>query len=194
MFPDRSNSLTNRVRLGPSLCACAFMAHDFLWSTPVHATSAQGDIIQTDSVGSSLVTYDIDTKATKSIANVVSLSEYIGLHAYVADRVRLGVNLQFTERVWPAAQPSGKSGFERFAVLPQVGWNFYDPFFTALVLGVAPRTDGHQHLNLTVQGVLGIGASLSDRVRVSVAGNVPVTYYDRHTLGLTAIAGISFRL
>lgn len=163
-------------------------------STPVHATGAQGDIIQTDSVGSSLITYDLDRKATTSIANVVNISEYIGLHAYVVDRVRLGMNLQFTERVWPAALPSGKSGFERFAVLPKVGWNFCDPFFTALVLGVAPRTEGHQHLNLTAQGVLGVGVSLSNRVRLSLAGNVPVTYYDRYTLGLTAIAGISFRL
>lgn len=192
MFMGRSDSPTRRVRLGPSLLASALMAHCFLMSTPVHA-GAQGDIIQTDSVGSSLVTYDLDTKATTSIAQVVNISEFIGLHAYVVDRVRLGMNLQFTERVWPAL-PAGKSAFQRFAVLPQVGWNFYDPFFTALVLGVAPRTEGRQHLNLTVQGVLGVGVSLSNRVRLNFAGNVPVTYYDEHTLGLTAVAGISFRL
>jgi hypothetical protein len=158
-----------------------------------HATGKQGDIIQTDTVGSSLVTYDLDAKTTKTIADVVNISEFVGLHAYVVDRVRVGMNLQFTERFWPTLPPT-KSRFQRFALLPQVGWNFYDPFFTALVFGVAPRTDGVQHVNLTLQGVLGVGFPLSSRVRVSVAGEVPWTYYDKHTLGFTALPGISIRL
>jgi hypothetical protein len=164
-----------------------------LWAPSAHAVGKQGDIIQTDTFGMSLLTYDLDAKTTKTVKDVVNLSEFVGLHAFVVDRVRVGMNLQFTERLWPALPPS-KSRFQRFAMLPQVGWNFYDPFFTALVFGVAPRTDGRQHVNLTVQGVLGVGFPLSDRVRVSVAGEVPWTYYDKHTLGVTALTGLSFRL
>jgi hypothetical protein len=160
---------------------------------PAHATGKQGDVIQTDTIGSSLVTYDLDAKTTKTIADVVNLSEFVGLHAYVVDRVRVGMNFQFNERLWPTLPP-GKSRFQRFALLPQVGWNFYDPFFTALVFGVAPRTDGRQHVNLTVQSVLGVGFPLYGRARFSVAGEVPFTYYDKHTLGFTALTGISIRL
>ena len=173
--------------------AGAFAAICALASTRAHATGKQGDIIQTDTVGASLVTYDLDAKTTKTIADLVNLSEFVGLHAYVVDRVRVGINLQFTERLWPALPP-GKSRFQRFAFLPQVGWNFYDPFFTALVFGVAPRTDGRQHVNLTLQSVLGVSFPLSSRVRFSLAGEVPFTYYDKHTLGFTALTGLSFRL
>ena len=172
---------------------CALALLSVLLSTPAHATGKRGVIIQTDSVGSSLVTYDLDAKSAKSVRDVFNLSEFVGLHAYVVDRVRVGMNLQFTERVWPALPP-GKSRFQRFALLPQVGWNFCDPAFAALVFGVAPRTDGRQHVNLTLQGVLGVGFPLSSRVRWSVAGEVPWTYYDKHTLGFTALTGISVRL
>ncbi|HWZ88528.1 MAG TPA: hypothetical protein VNW92_06745 [Polyangiaceae bacterium] len=193
---DPSLSIRQARRARPSasfataLLAAAACA---LLSPPAHATGTQGDVIQTDTIGVSLFTYDLDAKSTKTIADFVNLSEFVGLHAYVVDRVRVGMNLQFSERLWPDLPP-GKSRFQRFALLPQVGWNFYDPFFTALVFGVAPRTDGRQHVNLTVQGVLGVGFPLSSRVRFSVAGEVPWTYYDKHTLGFTALTGIGIRL
>jgi hypothetical protein len=190
---QRSIRPAQRARSGLSFVASALAAAYVLQSPPVHAAGKQGDIIQTDAIGTSLVSYDLDAKTSKTIADVVNLSEFVGLHAYVVDRVRVGMNLQFTERLWPGLPP-GKSRFQRFALLPQVGWNFYDPFFTALVFGVAPRTDGQQHVNLTVQGVLGAGFPLSSRVRVNVAGEVPFTYYDKHTLGFTALTGISLRL
>ena len=66
--------------------------------------------------------------------------------------------------------------------------------FGALVFGFAPRTDGTGRLNLTLQGVLGVSLPLTDRVRLSIAGEVPWTYYDRHLLGVTALTGISIRL
>jgi hypothetical protein len=159
---------------------------------PAHATGKQGDIIQTDTVGMSLWTRDFDAHTTKTVADVDNLSEFVGLHAYVVDRVRVGMNFQFTERLWPKV-PLGRSTFQRFGILPQVGWNFYDPFFTALVFGVIPRTDGLQHLNLTVQGILGVGLPVTNRVRWSVMGELPWTYYDKHTLGFTALTGISIR-
>jgi hypothetical protein len=181
------------ARPGVSLLVSALSAVLALGAAPAHATGKQGDIIQTDTVGSSLVTYDFDAKTTKTIRDVFNLSEFVGLHAYVVDRVRVGMNLQFSERVSPDLPP-GKSRFQRFALLPQVGWNFYDPCFSALVFGVAPRTDGRQHVNLTVQWVLGVAFPLSSRVRWSVAGEVPFTYYDKHTLGFTALTGVSIRL
>ena len=164
-----------------------------LLARSAHATGKQGDFIQTDTLGTSIVSRDLDTNATRSLRNVVNLSAFVGLHYYVVDRVRLGMNLQFTERTWPDP-PAGRSRFQRFALLPQIGWNFFDPLFTALVFGVAPFTDGRAHLNLTVQGVWGVGFPLSNRVRMSVALEVPYTYYDKHQIGLTALTGVSIRL
>jgi hypothetical protein len=183
---------SRRARHSASFVASALALTASLASAPAHGAGKQGDIIQTDTVGVSLLTYDLDAKTTKSISDVANLSEFVGLHAYVVDRVRVGVNFQFSERLWPAPPP-GRS-FQRFALLPQVGWNFYDPFFTALVFGIAPRTDGREHVNLTLQGVLGAAFPISDRVRWSLAGEVPWTYYDKHTLGVTALTGISIRL
>lgn len=189
----RSSIRPSLARPGASFVASALVAVCVLWSPSAHATGKQGDVIQTDSVGSSLVSYDFDAKTTKTIQDVVNLSEFVGLHAYVVDRVRVGMNLQFTERLWPTLPP-GQSRFQRFALLPQVGWNFHDPFFTALVFGVAPRSDGRQHVNLTLQGVLGVAFPLSSRVRWSLAGEVPWTYYDKQTIGFTVLTGISIRL
>jgi hypothetical protein len=182
-----------RARSRLSFVALSLLLLGFLWAPAAHAVGKQGDVIQTDTIGTSLLSYDLDAKTTKTVKDFVNLSEFVGLHAYVVDRVRVGMNLQFSERLWPALPPS-KSRFQRFALLPQVGWNFYDPFFTALVFGVAPRTDGRQHVNLTMQGVLGVGFPPAGRVRMSVAGEVPWTYYDKHTLGVTALTGISIRL
>jgi hypothetical protein len=192
---DRRSSIrpTHAARQRARFVAGALALGSALFSPSARARGKQGDVVQTDTVGASLVTYDLDAKTTKTIADVTNLSEFVGLHAYVVDSVRVGMNFQFTERLRPALPP-GKSRFQRFALLPQVGWNFYDPFFAALVFGVAPRTDGEQHVNLTIQGVLGIGVPLSSRVRLSVAGEVPWTYYDKHTLGFTALTGIAIRL
>ena len=93
-------------------------------------------------------------------------------------------------RLHPA--PGGR--IQRFAVLPQIGWNFYDPFFTALVFGVAPRTDAKARLNLSLQAVFGVSLPLSSRIRLSLAGEVPYTFYDRHLIGVTALTGIAIRL
>jgi len=161
-------------------------------SHSAHAAGKAGEFIQTNTLGMNLLTRDLDHGTTRSVKDVVNLSEFVGLHGYVIDRVRLGANLQLTERLWPEPPPGGR--IQRFAVLPQIGWNFYDPFFTALVFGFAPRTDGKEHLNLSIQAVLGISLPISDRLRFSLAGEVPYTFYDRHLIGVTALTGIAVRL
>jgi len=156
------------------------------------AAGKQGEIIQTDTLGMSLLTHDLDHHTTRTVKDVVNLSEFVGLHGYVVDRVRLGANFQLTERLWPEPAPGAR--IQRFAVLPQIGWNFYDPFFTALVFGFAPRTEGKMQLNLSLQLVLGVSIPISNRVRWSLAGEVPWTFYDRQLIGVTALTGIAIRL
>ena len=185
------SSLPTSERVRP-LAAGALTAAFALFATSAHAAGKRGEFIQTNSLGMNMVTRDLDQHTTRTVKDVVNLSEFVGLHGYVADRLRLGVNLQLTERLWP--DPAPGSRIQRFAVLPQIGWNFCDPFFTALVFGFAPRTEGKEHLNLSLQAVLGVSLPISKRVRFSLAGEVPWTFYDRNLIGFTALTGIAIRL
>jgi hypothetical protein len=165
----------------------------FLAPRSAHAVGKQGEALETDTLGVSLVSRDFDSKVTRNVTKTFNLSEFVGIHAYVVDRVRVGINFQFTERIWPAL-PSGSHSLQRFGLLPQVGWNFYGPLFSSLVFGVVPRTDGKDHLNLTLQVVLGASFPIAGPVRWSIAGEVPWTYYDHQMLGVTALTGIAIRL
>jgi hypothetical protein len=185
---ERAARPSRARRLGGILLALSLL----LGARSAHAAGKRGEFVQTDTLGVSLLTRDLDKNTTRTVKDVVNLSEFVGLHGYIIDRVRLGANLQLTERLWPQPAPGGR--LQRFAVLPQIGWNFYDPFFTALVFGVAPRTDAKARLNLSLQAVLGVSLPLSSRVRLSIAGEVPYTFYDRHLIGVTALTGIAIRL
>ena len=178
------------LRVGCS--ALALAASLAVSARTAHAAGKQGEFIQTDTLGISLLSQDLDTGKTRTLRDVVNLSEFVGLHGYAVDRLRFGANVQLSERLWPRPPSGGR--IQRFAVLPQVGWNFFDPFFIAFGFGFAPRTDGRVHLNLSLQGMLGVSLPLSSRVRFSIAGDVPWTFYDHHLLGVTALTGLSFRL
>jgi hypothetical protein len=180
------------IRLRAGCSASALTLAFALTARTTHATGKQGEFIQTDTLGVSLLSQNLDTRKTRTLRDVVNLSEIVGLHGYAVDRLRFGASIQMSERLWPEPPSGGR--IQRVAVLPQVGWNFFDPFFTAFVFGFAPRTDGKVHLNLTLQGVLGVSLPLSSRVRFSLAGEVPWTFYDHHLLGVTALTGLSFRL
>jgi hypothetical protein len=184
-----SPRISERTR---QIAAGAVTAAIALFAGSAQATGKQGELIQTDALGMNLYTRDLDHHTTRTVADVVNLSEFVGLHGYVVDRLRLGATFQLTERLWPEPAPGGR--IQRFAILPQIGWNFYDPLFTALVFGFAPRTDGKEHLNLSLQAVLGVSLPISKRVRFSLAGEVPWTFYDRNLIGVTALTGIAIRL
>jgi hypothetical protein len=120
------------------------------------------------------------------------LSGNVGLHYYVVDRVRLGMNLQFTERLWPKPAP-GSSRFQRFALMPQLGWSFADPFYTALIFSYAPRTLGGATPDLAVLAALGAAFPVSRRVKLSLAGEASFAFLHHRTLGVVAVTGVSIR-
>lgn len=185
---ERAARPSRATRLGGILLALPLL----LAARTARAAGKSGEFIQTDTVGVSLLTRDLDKDTTRTVKDAVNLSEFVGLHGYVVDRLRLGANIQLTERLWPHPGPGAR--IQRFAVLPQVGWNFCDPFFTALVFGFAPRTEAKARLNLSLQVVLGVSVPLTSNVRLSIAGEVPYTFYDRHLIGVTALTGIAIRL
>lgn len=188
-----SPQISERSALGARPCAGLAVALSVLLCPALaHALGKQGEFIQTDAVGVSLLSHDLDTGHTRTLGDVVNLSEYVGLHGYVADRVRLGATLQLSERLWPS--PAEGARIQRIAFAPQIGWNFFDPFFCGLIFGFAPRTEGKLRLNLSLQPLLGVSLPLWGRVRFSVLTEVPWTFYDRHLIGVTALTGISIRL
>jgi hypothetical protein len=162
------------------------------WSREVAAGGKKGDFLQTDTLGVSLISCDLTAQKTRTVGDAVNLSEFAGLHYYAVDRLRFGMNLQLTERLWPDPPPP-QSRVQRFAFLPQIGWNFYDPFFAGLVFAFAPRSDGLPKWSLGVHAVVGASIPVSKVVSVSAALEVPWTYYPHRMIGLTALTGVSFR-
>ena len=174
------------------LAACLAVLFSMTWSPAAAAAGKKGDFLQTDTLGVGLITRDLTANTTRTVADVVNLSEYVGLHYYAVDRLRFGMNLQLTERLWPDPPPP-QSRVQRFAFLPQIGWNFYDPFFAGLVFAFAPRSDGLPKWSMGVHGVVGASIPVSKVVSVSAALEVPWTYYPHQMIGLTALTGVSFR-
>jgi len=162
-------------------------------TTVSQAAPQRGDVIQTDSLSMLLASHDYTTHTNTTLRKVLNLSGNVGLHYYFVNRVRIGANLQFTERLWPEP-PAGSSRFQRFALMPQVGWSFSDPFFTALIFSYAPRTQGRAEPDLAILGALGAALPVTNRMRLSLAAEVPYAFLHHRTLGLVAVAGVSFRL
>jgi hypothetical protein len=152
----------------------------------------RGEIVQTDTLGMNMVSWNLDTQKTTTVANSAGLSEFVGAHYFFADRWRLGMNFQFTELL---TTPSGTSDrFATFALLPQIGWHFYDPFFAAVVFTFAPRTHGTGDLDMGFQGVFGAGLRLAEGVKITAALEVPYNFYLQRTIGITPLLGLSIKL
>lgn len=162
-------------------------------SSPRARADVRGDLVETDTLGMNVVSHNADSGKTTTVADAQNLSEFVGLHYYLIDHVRIGVNLQFTERIAPVPA-NGQSRFQTFAFLPQIGWNFARPFFAALVITLAPWTGGTNTFDGGIQGVFGASFCVQSRVNANVAVEIPVTFVRATTVGLTPLVGISVRL
>jgi len=162
-------------------------------SRPALAAPRRGEGLQTDGLSTSLVNRDFTDKKTASLATAFNLSEVVGLHYYVVDRVRVGMSMQVSERIVPEPEP-GSSRLQRIAFMPQVGYNFSELFFTAVLFSYAPRTRGRAIPDLSLTGVLGAGVRLADGVRFSVALEAPWAFHYHQTLGVVVYSGLGFRL
>jgi hypothetical protein len=156
------------------------------------AAGLEGELIQSNNIGMNVATLNLESGTSKNIATSGAFSQFVGLHYYVADGLRVGVNLQFTEQVWGALPPSGNS-FSTFGILPQVGWDFWGPMYGAFVFSILPWTSGEVLLDLGVQGVIGAALPLSKSVRLTAALEVPFNFKVARTIGITPLAGMSWK-
>lgn len=194
MAHGRRRRARGRGRRAMGLGALGFAL--FLGAPSASAAPKQGTWVQTDTLGMNMVSHNFDNGKTTSVGDVAGLSEFVGLHYFVVDGVRLGMNLQFTELL--TAPAPEQSRFATFALLPQVGWHFYGPLFAALVFTVAPWTQGgandSNNFDLSVQGVVGAAIPIAERVNLTAAAEVPYNFLVHRTIGLTPLLGLSIRL
>jgi hypothetical protein len=161
-------------------------------SAPALADS-RGEWIETDTLGMNVYTYNFDKGAATTVGDAQNLSDFVGLHYYFADHLRVGMNLQLTERLAPDPA-AGSSRIQTFALLPQIGWHFYNPFFVGLVATIAPWTSGRDLFDAGFQAVAGASAPLAHCIRGSLAVEIPMNFVQATTIGTTILAGISIRL
>jgi hypothetical protein len=194
-FKETPLPFRSHHRSSASIAAVAAASAGWLLApTTARAAGKQGDVVQTDTLGMNLVNHAFDTDKTTTVGDAAVLSEFVGAHYFFVDRVRLGLNLQFSEQLEPAPAPKGGSRFRTFALLPQIGWDFWGPMFAALVVTVAPWTSGTSTFDFGFQAVLGAGIPIADGVKITGAIEVPVNFVVHRTIGLTPLLGMSFRL
>lgn len=161
-------------------------------SSFLYAAGKAGDLVQTDMIGTNIFTNNLDTGKNMTISDKFGLSEFVGLHYYFWDEVRLGMAFQFTEAISPS--PANNNWFTTFALLPQVGWNFLKPFFAQLTVAVPLRANGKDQVDFGLQGVFGASFPVADGISATLALEIPVYLALEHTIGITPLAGLGFKL
>jgi hypothetical protein len=85
----------------------------------------------------------------------------MGAHYYVTSTVRVGMMVQWTDQ-YGGDLAAGADNFTTFALLPQVGWNFYDHFTAAAIFTYALRASGKAEYDLGVQALVGYAAPIAE--------------------------------
>ncbi len=177
---------SNRGLVLAVLAACTLV----FASGHAHAAPKRGEWLETNTLSSTVVSRDLDTRTTTTWRKQVNLGGALGLHYYFADALRFGTSVQYIDRIWPEPPPSG-SRFQRLALMPQLGWNFWDPCYVATIFTYAPRSRGKWLTDMSISLVLGAGAPLSKRVRLGVSVEMPYAFYYHRALSLVALTGVS---
>jgi len=152
-----------------------------------------GDVVQVTNVGVPLYVHNFDTGKNTSVGDKLSISEFLGAHYFITDRIRVGMMVQLTEQ-FSGDLAKGSDRWTTFALLPQVGWHFYRRFFVAGVFTYAPRSGGKDQLDLGVQAVFGGSLPITDCASFGYALEVPYNFHVARTIGITPLVGLSYRL
>ena len=180
-----------------TVSARAFAAAAAVLAAPLAEGSAlaadAGDVVQANNIGVPLYTYNFDKGSGTSIADKSYLSEFMGAHYFVTRSVRLGMMFQWTEQ-FGGELAAGADRFTTFALLPQVGWNFYDHFSAAAIFTYAVRAGGKAQYDLGVQALIGYALPITEGASFNIAVEVPYNFHLARTLGVTPLLGFSYRL
>lgn len=165
-----------------------------LATTAVDASAHEaGDVIQVDNIGVPLYTHNFDNGKDITIGDKMLVTEFMGAHYFVTDKIRVGMMMQFTEQVTGELAP-GADHFATFALLPQIGWNFYDHWSAAAIFTYAPRAGGKDQLDLGVQGLIGYSLPITKGASFNAALEVPYNFHLARTIGVTPLVGFTYDL
>jgi hypothetical protein len=165
-----------------------------LSSTVSSAWGAEaGEVVQVTNIGVPLYSHNLDTGKDTSIGDKLSIAEFLGAHYFLTDRIRVGMMVQLTEQ-FSGDVAKGVDRWTTFALLPQVGWYFYDRFFVAGVFTYAPRSGGKAQLDLGIQAVVGGSVPITSTASFGYALEVPYNFYVARTIGITPLVGLSYKL
>jgi hypothetical protein len=160
----------------------------------LHADAREpGDVVVADNIGVPLYTHNFDTGKDTSVGDKLTISEFLGAHVFITRTIRVGMMVQWTEQ-YTGDLASGSDHFTTFALLPQVGWNFYDHFSAAAIFTYAPRSNGKNELDLGVQALLGYGLPITKNASVNLLLEVPYNFHVARTIGITPLAGLTMDL
>lgn len=159
----------------------------------IAAAAEAGEVVQVDNIGVPLYAHNFDTGKDTGIGDKLSIAEFLGAHYFVTDRVRVGAMVQVTEQ-FSGPLAKGADRWTTFALLPQVGWYFYDRFFVAGVFTYAPRSGGKDQLDLGVQAVVGGSLAITPSASFGYALEVPYNFHVARTVGITPLVGLSYKL
>lgn len=170
---------------------------------PGAANAAEWDVTIPMSVGVPVYVYHVASGQTTTVAinpgdkssdNSLKISEFPGIGYDVTNRIRLGLNLQFTELVTP--EPGDNLNI--FGFLPQINYKFWGPFTASLVPPFYPVYDGISQFHFAVQGVIGAAYPLGKGFTAACSIEVPVfikTPADvNETIGITPLLGVVYRI
>jgi hypothetical protein len=177
-----------------SFVAFAFVTALAFLSEQRRASAAEaGDVIQANNIGLPLYTYNFDKGSGTSIADKQYLAQFMGAHYFVTRSVRVGMMFQWTEQFGGELSP-GADHFTTFALLPQVGWNFYEHFSAAAIFTYAVRAGGKAQYDLGVQALIGYALPITEGAAFSAALEIPYNFHVARTLGVTPLLGFVYRL
>ncbi|MCL2448040.1 MAG: hypothetical protein FWD17_03735 [Polyangiaceae bacterium] len=152
-----------------------------------------GDVVVAANIGVPLYTHNFDTGKDTTIHDRLSISELLGAHYFVTKAVRVGMMVQWTEQ-YTGALARGSDRFSTFALLPQVGWNFYDHFSVAAIFTYAPRASGQNRMDLGVQALFGYGLPITKSATLNLIAEVPYNFHLARTIGVSPLAGLTMDL
>ncbi len=154
----------------------------------------QGDVVQANNIGVPLYTYNFDNSGKSfSVGDKLLISEFMGGSYFVTKTIRVGMMFQFTEQ-FSGDLAAGSDHFTTFALLPQIGWNFYDHFSAAAIFTWAPRAAGKDTYDLGVQALLGYTLPISKDAGFNMLLEVPYNFHIARTIGITPLFGFTYTL
>ncbi len=159
---------------------------------PAEAREA-GDVVVVDNFGVPLYTHNFDTGKDVGIGDKLFITEFLGAHYFVTNTIRVGMMMQWTEQYAGELAP-GADHFTTFALLPQVGWNFYDHLSAAAIFTYAARAGGKDQYDLGVQALLGYGLPITKTTSLNFALEIPYNFRLARTIGITPLVGLTMEL